>query len=590
MKRMMRLTALFLAILLSGIMVLTACEQNPPEEEKSSSETSNYEADVERALPVLDEKFVSQTPEAGDFLLVEEKTAKAKIVLSDHKEEKAEKAAWDLQYHISEMTGVVLPLISESEMTAEGNYILVGMTEKTKALGVGPFEEYPGEEKLVIKRKENYLILCGNDSGNYTGTQFAVNRFLEEAGCGWFAADPLWQVIPSCESLGVDEVDLEQSPRFSSRRLNRLDANLSSRWYLGGQVNHIGHGVPGLIPVSVYYEEHPEWFALVDGSRDPNRFTYWQYCYTNEELAKEVAERIISIFDARPMQTNYSIAANDGWEENWCECERCVAAGSDTDELLIFANNVAKIVGEKYPDRQISILAYHTTFFPPVKEKALPNVEVMFCLETSLMLPLDEGHLIPTGFNSITHNTYTQSWKDSVSDYITNSELQHKAIWGWYCLSGTRAGWDMAPWVQGNVTTRNLELFEAYGVDDVFYDAHGDEGVLRWPLWYPTAVGMWDDSRDAETLLYDACQKLYGAAAEDMFLYYRCLADAAEHCKSTFTMTWVAPYLFEVYHPYEDVISRHIDAAWAKADQLSEEQRERVKNQRMYWGVTRMGM
>ena len=90
------------------------------------------------------------------------------------------------------------------------------------------------------------------------------------------------------------------------------------------------------------------------------------------------------------------------------------------------------------------------------------------------------------------------------------------------------------PWVQGNVATRNLNLWEQNGVEYVFYDQGPAPSYreteqsfsLRWPLWYVASKGMWDDSLTGEQILYDACRKLYGAAADEMFTYYKALADS----------------------------------------------------------------
>ena len=110
--------------------------------------------------------------------------------------------------------------------------------------------------------------------------------------------------------------------------------------------------------IHIYAAAHPEWFALVDGKRDPMSVEWWQYDYTNPELAAETAKKVLEKWDADPQMTNYSLAANDGWEEGWCECETCAAVGNATDQILTFANRVAEIVSEKYPDKTISILSY----------------------------------------------------------------------------------------------------------------------------------------------------------------------------------------------------------------------------------------
>lgn len=75
-----------------------------------------------------------------------------------------------------------------------------------------------------------------------------------------------------------------------------------------------GHGLPGMIPIDTYYPSHPEWFALVDGSRDPKTQKWWQYDYSNKELAAEVAKKMIDYFENNPNMMSYPVTSNDGWE------------------------------------------------------------------------------------------------------------------------------------------------------------------------------------------------------------------------------------------------------------------------------------
>ncbi|MBQ4102201.1 MAG: DUF4838 domain-containing protein [Oscillospiraceae bacterium] len=582
MGRKEKTVAFWLALLLAVLCLLSACGKVEVEKSEPVSETVSEGPDSDRPLPQMAKKFVTDSPAEGDLLLVQNGVAAAKIVIPKEATDKEVAAAYDLQNYVNRMTNVLLEIITDDADLSEGNFILIGATKQTLSLGEGNYPAYPEGEGFALRRAGNYLILCGNDTGSFRGTFNAVTRFLEEAGCGWFTNDPLWQVVPTLSSLAVGQVDMDQSPRFESRSMSGISYNLGLRWYLGGQQNTIGHGMSWLVG-SGYYDLHPEWYALVGDSRDPGRFEYWQFCYTDPDLAAFVAQKVMNNFDGNPNLTSYTVAANDGWDEGWCECERCRAAGNQTDQLLVLANNVAAITSLKYPDRTISILAYHSTFLPPLKTKAHKNTEVMFCLETSPMADLAKGELIHECIHGLTKNVYTQSWKDSVQQYMDDTGLQTRSIWGWYCIATGRGEWGRVPFVQGNVITRNLDLFEEMGIKTVFYDCNGELADLRWPLFYALGVGMWDDSRDGETLLYDACQKLYGAAAEEMFLYYRHLADAAEYGEQFYGMTWVPPYVLDIYSVNEQEIDEAILAAKDKLDLLTEEERQRVETQLKYW-------
>ena len=538
--------------------------------------------DLYRDLPVLRDKFVTDTPEAGDLVIAQEGAANAAIVYpKDHAKAKA--AALDLQSYLKEITGADFTVLTDDQTLPEGNLILVGPTKMTLDMGIGPYTGYPEAEKISVIRKENCLILCGNDDAIYQGTQNAVTYFLEEAGCGWYADDELWQIVPEKATLAVKDVNITVEPVIDGRSMADIGWNLANRWYLGGSSFAAGHGL-WRWGGKGKYAAHPEWFAEVNGSRDPNLVDWWQYCYSNEEFAQVVGNGVIAMLDKDPNLVSYSIASNDGWYEGWCECDQCAAVGNQSDQMLLFANRVAAVVCEKYPEAQISFLAYHATFLPPENTvKAHPNVEVRFCLETSPIDDLMADRQIHDGYNWINKLEYTQSWLDNVTEWIEKADLQHTSIWGWFCIDDPQYKWDHAPWVQGNVANRNIEVFRQLGIETVFMDCSKDVGDLRWPLYYPFAKCMYFGDMTGEEVLYDACKKLYGEAADEMFLLYRIWADSAQECESGSGVNWVPPGLLDVYGNNYNMIQDTIVNVRAKMALLTPEQAQRVENQLRGW-------
>ena len=393
--------------------------------------------------------------------------------------------------------------------------------------------------------------------------------------------------------LAVGELDIEHTPQFRSRQNNVYNSNdvLARRWYLGGDQTHIGHGITALIPRKDYAAAHPEWFALVDGKRDPMSVEWWQYDYTNPELAAETAKKVLEKWDADPQMTNYSLAANDGWEEGWCECETCAAVGNATDQILTFANRVAEIVSEKIPGQD--------DFDPELSQQFLPAGKGEGASECgSDVLPGDQ-HDDTAGSrgrrssakNAITHNTYTQSWLGNFQEFIQKPELQHVSIWEWYCIAAERPLWKDVPWVQGSVATRNHALWKQNGAEYVFYDQgpaswhrETDESYpLRWPLWFVAAKGMWDGSLTGEQILYDSCRKLYGTAADEMYWYYKALADSSEQCRADSTC-WIPCKPGEMYTDDRvEIIDAALAAAEAKLGEVTDAQKQRIENQISLW-------
>ena len=542
-------------------------------------------ADINRPLPVLAEKKVTGNPAEGDLILAQDGAAMATIVYAAGND-KAKAAANDLSAYLLKIVGSAFPVIADDQALPQGNLILVGMTKKTAELGFAPITGFPDAEEYRIAVKDNCLVLYGNDDRSYTCTQYAVTRFLEEAGCGWYTEDALWTVVPSCPTLGVKAWDQTIKPLFAARKMGWALPAIHSRWYLRGADISFGHtlwyGGGGLVSPNEH-ENHPEWFAMIDGQR-PAPAGWWQYCYTNQELIEHVANKIIAEYNRRPNLLTFSVAANDGWDEGWCDCPDCLAKGNRSDQLLYFANEIAKIVCQVHPEKRINFLAYHATFLPPESDiQAHPNVEVMFTMETNPFTDPTLDWVVHEGLNGMTKVEYTQSWQDNVRQWIEQTNLQHASIWSWLCITTGNGQWMGAPWIQGNTVTNTFELYQELGIDIVFTDASNERLDIRWPLIYTYARSMWDDAVDGETILYDACQKLYGEAADEMFLFYRLLADCAAINVDESGLTWVPPTMFTVYGDYINEIRDAVAAAQAKLDLLTPEQQQRVQFQLSTW-------
>ena len=69
------------------------------------------------------------------------------------------------------------------------------------------------------------------------------------------------------------------------------------------------------MPVEVYYEQHPEYFALVDGKRLRDRT---QLCCTNEDVIQLAIDGIRQRMRSAPDATYFSVSQND-WG-NFCQC------------------------------------------------------------------------------------------------------------------------------------------------------------------------------------------------------------------------------------------------------------------------------
>ncbi len=536
---------------------------------------------------------------ASDFYITRDGTPAASIVVRTGAPDKVMEAARDLQDIIRRMSGAELTICDDA-FRVEGNKILLGPSGYTRIHNV-VFPEQKGEWCL-LRRREDTLVLAGNDEGCYTGTQFAVTMLLERLGCGWFGPEELWQVIPQKKTLTVGYLDILHTPQFSCRRTRVLEKNpdIGRRWYQGGDKSLIEHAYSILFPREQYFEAHPDWYCMHGGVRDPynNRSIHlesWQMCYSNPELVQATADKVIAFFDAHPDYASYSLAANDGMYEGFCECEECQKWGMPGEVMMEFVNRVARLTAAKYPDKTLYFFVYFPTFDPPNRFiQAEPNVQLMFCKESCMYHPVDKGP--DCGYHEdyefeFRYTQYPRPWRQTMEKWLEMTGLSSFCIWEWYCPAACVTSWEHLPWVQGDVATRNQRFWHDKGATFVFYDQgpndyyHDTEKSypLRWPLWYVVSKGMWDKDLTGTDILTDACKKLFEQAADVMLSYYLALADISRDCHAK-NIAWQSAEPYEFYTPAAiERVDRILAHAAQLLDEVSGPVRARMENQMALW-------
>lgn len=133
-----------------------------------------------------------------------------------------------------------------------------------------------------------------------------------------------------------------------------------------------------------YFGEHPEYFALHDGSRNRQ-----QLCLTNEDTYNTVLSEIFDLLkekhDPDAALQIISVTQNDSGEDGaFCECENCKATDDENDShagtMITFVNRIADAVRENgYDNVAIDTFAYRYTRHTPLKVRPADNVIVRLC-------------------------------------------------------------------------------------------------------------------------------------------------------------------------------------------------------------------
>ena len=263
------------------------------------------------------------------------------------------------------------------------------------------------EEWKMVSRGDT-LALSG---GGTRGPLYAVYHFLEDIlGIHW------WNVreeqVPEARAWDIPAVSKQGKPHFALRdiyrqsylyrdngrfavrnRLNRHGDSPITEEYGGsftwGPPYH-AHTFFRYINKG-YLKTHPEFFSLVDGSRQGWHSYSGQLCLTNKKLRAYLVERMTAVIKksrASALSAGvepprlYDLSMNDG--NRFCECPECKnkenAGWNTSDILLDFINEIAKGVEKKYPDVLITTLAYGKTAVPPKTAiKPWRNVVIRFC-------------------------------------------------------------------------------------------------------------------------------------------------------------------------------------------------------------------
>ncbi len=160
--------------------------------------------------------------------------------------------------------------------------------------------------------------------------------------------------------------------------------------------NH--HNLGYWLPPERYYDQHPEWYALIDGQRTQvTDHRQLCICTSNEEAVDTLLRNVLAFLRANPAVGIVGVIQEDGI--GMCQCDRCVRgdpdpkdafrpykgnstpAGENSSKSLRLArlvNAVARAVGKEFPGRWVGHAAYNDVRWPPRGVTMEPNVVTWF--------------------------------------------------------------------------------------------------------------------------------------------------------------------------------------------------------------------
>jgi hypothetical protein len=382
-------------------------------------------------------------------------------------------------------------------------------TENVKYICVGrkAIKESPELERIKTLGREGFIISTGSGriilaGKNGTADLNAVYTFLEEyLGCIRFTGSE--EYIPVNSSIAVPASDRIYEPAFSFRHPHFMDRQNPDflSWHKLSSFRDWGlfvHTFQRLCPPEKYFDLHPEYFSLVSGKRIRDG----QLCLSNPAVIKLLGDNLEALMLQEPGKKWWSVSQNDCI--NYCECKDCRKLYKKYGNISGLYVEMANRLAERFPDKQISTLAYQFTRQAPVNIAPHPNVNIMFCsIECNRSMPLE---------------TDPRS-ADFVADMIAWDKLTDNIfMWDYVVQFKTY----LCPFPNFHVLQPNIEFFRKHNVSMMFQQGSGSGwSDLCEMKQYLIAKLLWNPSIDADSVIERFAAMYYGPAARYILKYHR---------------------------------------------------------------------
>ncbi len=444
-----------------------------------------------------------------DIVLAQNGESVYRIIIPSAASQQEQKAAAVLQDYLLQISGAAIPIISAGKQRSPYEIIL-GQNERLDEVGVSVSFNELGADGFVITTDSLRLIIAG---GNDKGTLFGVYTFLEKyLGCRMYA--PKVKIIPRQDTILLGKINDREVPKIKYRTIHykvAWDAEYVD-WH---KLNHDAEGerpawgtwvhtFNSLVPPEVYFKDHPEYFALRDGQRNPT-----QLCLTNPAVLKVVIQNLRRQIAQNPGAKYWSVSQNDN--RKYCMCDNCRALdekeGSHSGTMLNFVNQVA----DQFPDYTISTLAYEYTRKAPATIKPRKNVNIMLCsIEVTRDRPIESAE-DSTGISFVKD---VRDWGKIANDII---------VWD-YVIQFNNL---VSPFPNLQVLQPNLQFFVKNGVTAMFEQGNREVGGEFAELrTYLISKLLWDPYANSDTIMNDFLRGYYGAAGKHIRKYIDVMREA----------------------------------------------------------------
>ena len=457
------------------------------------------------------------------MILANRTLTQAEILIPANASETNRLAANELAKYLNRMSGAHFTVHTDA-------YYFASCADRYE-ICVGPVNR-PGvpdtstlkNDGYILRTVDNRLFIAGE---NDRGILYGVYGLLEdELGCRFYTRDV--EKVPQRDIVKVDDLDRTVISPFEYRETSWNALHATDIGYKrgmngnrhgmaadhGGCIDYWGfsHTMFNYVSPDEYFDEHPEYFSMIDGVRIRERT---QLCLTNPEVLEITKRKLRQNIIDHPEYKIFGLTQMDWY--NPCQCPECAKVdeeeGSHAGTMIRFVNACAESIAEEFPDIIIDTFAYQYTRQPPKLTKPLPNVCVRICsIECCFSHPLRECN-------------ETAHFKDRTKAGATFQDDMR----GWAKICNRIFVWDyttnfahyLNPMTNLHVLQDNMKFFLENGVTGLFEQGNGESpsgefGELRA---YIISKLMWNPDIDVSEVMNDFLGGYYGSAAAPIRAY-----------------------------------------------------------------------
>lgn len=502
---------------------------------------------------------------SSEYPLVENSVPLSCIVLPENPDAIERHAASELAVYLEKVTGAKIEILKAPSSTKYNIYLgRISALDKVLSDKMKAEAARAGSEGYMIAADSDGLRIAGKNS---IGILYGVYAVLKKYGSvRWFFPGAEGEYCPKSKTFKVEKGITVFNPSFPSREFNLVCVNINSKmidtwdWMVRNGIQITtrkirrpelhpaerekrgdlnvggGHAFSSLISDKLF-DEHPEYFALIDGKRVkqaiPGMGDRNQPCTSDSRVFEIMSGKLIEWNDLSPKGGKFLIGNNDG--TGWCQCESCRKLDPPEEKEKKFVstrywtllNGLAENAFLKNPDMQLQGWAYQNFQDPPAGIVPDKRLSVVVCIHGRCYRhAIDDGKCPVNGRYLNLLNDWVKLNPSSTYEY-TNMLPAGEVLY--------------APLER--IFVHDLKYYHRIGLRGALIEIPPPDGTFakgwtdrkikemwlsNWLHVYMTAYFLRDVNADYQTVLEDAGSKFYGVAWPAMKQYREKLTKAFE--------------------------------------------------------------